>query len=158
VTKYDWLLLIHILGAFLFLSGSIVAGILHVAAMRRDRPSEIALLLGLVRPAVALVGIGSLMTLALGLWLAEDTAGYSAGDGWVVAAIVLWAVSGALGGLGGRPLRHARELAERLAADGDQPAEALQRAVGDPRALVLSYASFAALLAILVLMVWKPGA
>jgi uncharacterized membrane protein len=157
VTKYDWLLLFHLLGAFLFLSGSIVAGILQLAAMRRDRPSEVALLLGLTRPAVVAVGLGSLVTLALGLWLADD-AGYGIGDRWVIAAIVLWVVSGALGGAGGRPMRHARELAERLAADGDRPDEQLHRAVGDRRALVLSYLSFAALVAILVLMVWKPGA
>jgi uncharacterized membrane protein len=36
VTKYGWLLLVHVLGAFLFLSGSIVAGVLALAAMRRD--------------------------------------------------------------------------------------------------------------------------
>lgn len=157
MTKYDWLLLTHILGAFLFLSGSVVAGILHTAAMRRDRPSEVALLLGLVRPMVIAVGAGSLLTLGFGIWLADD-AGYGIGDEWVVAAIVLWVVSGALGTPGGRTLRHARELAERLAADGDRPSEELHRAVGDRRALLLNYASFAALIAIFVLMVFKPGA
>jgi uncharacterized membrane protein len=67
VTKYDWLLLVHILGAFLFLSGSIVAGVLAFAAMQRERPSEIALLLRLVRPIVVLVGVGSIVALALGI-------------------------------------------------------------------------------------------
>jgi hypothetical protein len=42
VTKYDWLLLVHISGAFLFLSGSVVAGVLALAAMQRERPSEVA--------------------------------------------------------------------------------------------------------------------
>lgn len=159
VTKYDWLLLIHILGAFLFLSGSVVAGILQLAAMRRDRPSEVALLLGMVRPMVIAVGIGSLVALGFGIWLAADSAfGASLDDAWVVAAIVLWVVSVALGGAGGTPMRHARQLAERLAVDGDRPSEDLHRAVADRRALVLSYASFAALIAILILMVWKPGA
>ena len=157
MTRYDWLLLFHVLGAFLLLSGAIVAGIFQLAAMRRDRPSEIALLLGLTRPAVVIVGIGSLVTLGFGLWLAHD-AGYGFGDEWVVTAIVLWAVSIALGGMGGRPLRHAREMAERLAADGDRPDEKLHDAVADPRALLFSWLSFVALVAILVLMVWKPGA
>jgi uncharacterized membrane protein len=157
VTKYDWLLLIHILGAFLFVSGSVAAGILHVAATRRDRPSEVALVLGLVRPMVIAVAAGSLIALAFGIWLADD-AGYGIGDEWVVAAIVLWVVSLVLGTPGGTALRHARELAERLAADGDHPSEELHRAVGDRRALVLNYASFAALIAIFVLMVFKPGA
>lgn len=157
MTKYDWLLLVHILGAFFFVSGSVVAGILQLAAMRRERPSEVALLLRLTRPAVLTVAVASLVVLGLGIWLAEYV-GYGLGQGWIVAAIVLWVVSMGLGGAGGRPLRHARELAERLAADGDRPSPELHRAVADPRAAVLSYASFAALIAILVLMVWKPGA
>jgi uncharacterized membrane protein len=157
VTKYDWLLLFHVLGAFLLFAGSIVAGILQLAAVRRDRPSEIALLLGLIQPAVAAIGIGAILTLGLGLWLADD-AGYGIGDGWVVAAIVLWVVGNALGWVGGRPLGRAAALAQRLAEDGDHPSEELHRAVADRSALLLSYASFAALIAILVLMVFKPGA
>jgi uncharacterized membrane protein len=157
VTKYDWLLLLHILGAFLLLGGSLVAGVLHLTAMRRERPSEVALLLQLTRPMIGLVGIGMVLVLGFGLWLVDD-AGYGYGDGWVVAVLVLWALSGALGGRGGRHLRNARELAERLAIDGDRPSPELHAAVADRRALVLSYASFAALVAILVLMVFKPGA
>jgi uncharacterized membrane protein len=157
VTKYDWLLLFHILGAFLLFTGSIVAGILQLAAARRDRPSEIGLLLNLIQPAVAAIGVGAILTLGLGLWLADD-AGYGFGEGWVIAAIVLWVVANVLGVGGAKPLGEAAELAQRLAADGDRPSEELHRAVSDRRGLVLSYLSFAALVAILVLMVWKPGA
>jgi uncharacterized membrane protein len=111
VTKYDWLLVVHVLAAFCLLSGSIVLGVLHGAARRRDRPSEVALLLGLTRPMVVLVGIGSIVVLVFGIWLARD-AGYGIGAGWVVAAIALWAVSSALGGRAGKSLRRARELAD----------------------------------------------
>jgi len=156
VTKYDWLLLVHVLGAFLFLSGSIVAGILAIAAMQRDRPSEVALLLRLVRPAVALVAVGSLVALGLGVWLAEYV-GYGLGRGWIVAAIVLWVASAALGGPAGTAMRHTRELAERLAAQGDRPSDELRVAIRNPRTLALNGTSFVLLIAILVLMVWKPG-
>ena len=54
-------------------------------------------------------------------------------------------------------LRHTRELAEQLAQDGDRPSDELRLAVRNPRALVLNVAAFALLIAILVLMVWKPG-
>jgi uncharacterized membrane protein len=155
VTKYDWLLLVHILGAFLFLSGSVVAGVLAVAAMRREVPSEVALLLRLTRPVVVLVGIGSLVALGLGLWLAEYV-GYGLDQGWVIAAIVLWAASGALAGPAGTRMRHARELAEQLAEDGDRPSEQLRLAVRDPRTHALNVVAFLLLVAILVLMVWKP--
>jgi uncharacterized membrane protein len=157
VTKYDWLLLVHILGAFALLGGSVVVGLLHLVATRRERPSEVALLLRLTRPMVVLVGIGMVVVLGIGLWLVDD-AGYSYGDAWVIAAIVLWVVAGQLGNRGGRRLRHARELAERLAIDGDRPSPELDAAVADRQALLLSYASFVALVAVLVLMVFKPGA
>jgi uncharacterized membrane protein len=157
VTKYDWLLLFHVLGAFLIVAGSIVAAILQLAAVRRTRPSEVLLLLGLIRPAVAAIGIGAILTLGLGLWLADD-AGYGIGDEWVVASIALWVVANALGGAGGRPVGRAAELAQRLAEDGDEASAELHRAVADRRAFVLSYLSFAAVIAILVLMVFKPGA
>jgi uncharacterized membrane protein len=155
VTKYDWLLLVHILGAFLFLSGSIVAGVLAFAAMQRERPSEVALLLRLVRPMVVLVGVGSIVALALGIWLAEYV-GYGLGEGWVIAAIALWVVSGALAGPAGKELRHTREFAERLAEDGDRPSDELRLAVRNPRVLVMNVTAFLLLVAILVLMVWKP--
>ena len=157
MTKYDWLLLIHILGAFLLFSGSITAGVLHLAAARRDRPSEVALLLGLIQPAVVAIVLGSIVTLGLGIWLAED-AGYGVGDEWVIAAIVLLVIGNIVGAAGGKPLERAGEMAQRLAADGDRPSEELRRAVRDARGVVLSYLSFTALIAILVLMVFKPGA
>ena len=49
VSKYDWLLVLHITGAFLFAGGIVVGGVLNVSAQLRERPSEIALLLGLTR-------------------------------------------------------------------------------------------------------------
>ncbi len=157
--RYQWLLVFHIVGAFLLFSGAVVAGLLHLAAIRRERPSEIGLLLGLVRPAVISIGIGAFLTLGFGLWLVHEApAGYSYGDGWVIGAIVLWAVGNAVGGAGGRPLGEAGELARRLAAEGDRPNEELRRALVSPRTLVLNYLSMASLVAIVVLMVWKPGA
>jgi len=156
VTKYNWLLIFHLLGAFLFVSGSVVAGVLALTAMQREKPSEVALLLRLVRPVVVLVGVGSLIALGFGLWLVNE-AGYTFGAGWIVAALVLWAASGALAGPAGTMLRHTRELAERRAQDGDRPSDELRLALRNRRALAMNTLAFALLVAILVLMVWKPG-
>jgi uncharacterized membrane protein len=96
-----------------------------------------------------------LATLVFGLALvSNEDIGF--GTGWVVAAIALWFVAMALGGAGGRTARHARYLAEKLAAEGDQPSQELRALVVHRPSLVLSYASTAAVVAILVLMVWKP--
>jgi hypothetical protein len=62
-----------------------------------------------------------------------------------------------VGGYGGRTARHARHLAERLAADGDAPSSELHALVAAPGPLAASFASGLTLLAILALMVWQPG-
>ena len=156
VSKYDWLLFLHVLGAFLLVGGSVTAAALNLSALRRKRPSEIALLLRLAQLAVVPISVGSIVVLVFGLWLVDET-GYGYGETWIVAALVLWAAAGALGGAGGRTARHARELAERLAAAGDEPSDELRALVAHRPTLLLSYLSTAAVVAILVLMVWKPG-
>lgn len=150
------MLLIHVGGAFCVLAGALLAVVLSRAALRRERPSEIALLLGLIRVSVVLIVLGMATTLAFGLWLLNDTA-YDLADGWVGAALALWLVALAAGGIGGRRDRKTRELAEQLAGEGDAPSAELRARLRDPVSLVLSYGSGAAVLAILVLMIWKPG-
>jgi uncharacterized membrane protein len=156
MTAYHWLLLFHLLGAFCFVAGAVVAGVLQLAAIRRERPSEVALLLRLTRTGVALVGIGSLATLGFGIALAEHL-GYGLSPAWIQAAIALWVASMALGGAGGRTARHARYLAERLATEGDEPSEELQALVSHRPSLWASYASSVLILAVIVLMVWRPA-
>ena len=158
MTTYHWLLLLHLIGAVSFFAGAAVAAVSLLSARRRERPSEIALLLGLARWGVLLVGVGALLTLGFGAWLVERQPGWSFHQSWIQWAIGLWVAAMVLGGAGGRPARHARELAERLAREGDRPREELRRAVRDPLALTLSLTSTAVLVVVLALMVWKPGA
>jgi uncharacterized membrane protein len=155
VALTHWLLFFHLLGAFCFFAGAAVAGTLQLAAIRRERPSEILVLLRLTRAGVALVGVGALLTLGFGIPLAEHE-GYGLSPAWIQAAIGLWVASMALGGLGGRTARHARRLAERLAGEGDRPSEELRSLVAHRPSLWASYLSGVLLVAVVVLMVWKP--
>jgi uncharacterized membrane protein len=157
VDRYDWLLFLHVTGAFLLLGGAVVAGVFNVAALRRERPSEISLLLGLTRWAVVAISAGLLITLGFGLWLVHQV-GYGWGEAWIVTSLVLWVVSAFLGDRGGRLQRETRALAERLAAEGDLPSPELRARLRDPLAMALSWSSGLAALAILALMIWKPGA
>ena len=149
-------LFLHLLGAFCFFAGAAVAGTLQLAAIRRERPSEILALLRLTRAGVALVGLGALLTLVFGIALAEHM-GYGMSPTWIQAALGLWVASMALGGYGGRTARQARYLAERLAGEGDEPSTELRSLVARRGPLWASYASTILLLAIVALMVWKPG-
>jgi uncharacterized membrane protein len=156
VTLTNVLLFLHLLGAFAFLAGAAVAGVLQLAAMRQERPSEILALLRPARAGVALVGAGSLLTLVFGIALAEHES-YGLSPAWIQAALTLWVVSMALGGYGGRTARRARELAERLASEGDAPSQELRSLLASRGPLWASYASTLVLLAIVGLMVWKPS-
>jgi uncharacterized membrane protein len=149
------LLFFHLLGAVAFFAGATVAGTLQLAAIRRERPSEIHALLTLTRVGVALVGLGALLTLVFGIALAEHE-GLGLSPAWIQAALALWVASMALGAYGGRTARHARRLAERLAAEGDLPSPELRALVAARGPLWASYASGLLLVAILALMVWKP--
>jgi uncharacterized membrane protein len=159
VSKYDWLLFLHVTGAFLLVGGSVMGAVLLFSALRRERPSEIALILGLTRFAVPAIGAGSLLTIVFGLWLVSAAGyDYSYGSFWVVAALVLWVLANALGKLGGDRAEAARKLAVELAAQADAPSPDLSAQLRDPKMLALNYGSGLLVLLILVDMIWKPGA
>lgn len=148
-------LFLHLLGAFCFFAGGAVVGVLQLAAIRSERPSQVYAYLRLAPIGAALVGTGALLTLVFGIALAEHE-GLGLSPMWIHGALALWVVAMALGAYGGRTARHARHLAEKLAAEGDEPSEELHAMVAARGPLWASYASFAVLLAIVVLMVWQP--
>jgi uncharacterized membrane protein len=152
---YRWALFFHLVGALLFFSGLAVAAVAQLSARRRRRPSEVALLLGAARTGVLLVALGTVLILAFGLWLA-DLSGYGLG-GWVLGALVLFLASVLLGGLGGQAPKRARLLAERLAQAGDEASPELAALLENRRADALNAAAAVSAVAVLVLMVWKPG-
>jgi uncharacterized membrane protein len=157
VSRYDWLLFLHMTGAFLVIGGAAMAGIFNFSALRSERPSDVVLFFRFARVAVAAIGVGMVLTLGFGLWLVHDV-GYGWGETWIVLALVLWVLSNALGGIGGNREKKVRELAERLTAEGDIPSPELSARLRDPVWLAVSWGSGIVVIAILALMIWKPGA
>jgi uncharacterized membrane protein len=156
MTTRDWLLMFHITGAFLLVGGSVAAGVLNVLALRAERPSEAALFLRLIRRTLPSIIAGTALTLVLGLWLVGEEDRVKLFSFWVLAALVLWVVTNALGGIGGRHQEKARELAERLAAEGDARTDELTALLHDRRGNAVSWLAGVATLLILVDMIWKP--
>jgi uncharacterized membrane protein len=151
MTAENWALFFHLIGAFLLVGGVAIAGVGFEAARRRNAPLEIALLLGLTRIGVALVAAGSALVLAFGLWLVRlERIAY--GAGWVDGALALFAATAVLGMVGGQGPKRARKLVE-----GGGDAEEARRMLNDPIARALNYASAVLVVAIIVLMVFKPG-
>ena len=153
----EGILFLHLAGVLLFVGGSLAAALLRLAAMRRDRPSEIALLLRSVRPVVPIVGGGLVVTIAAGFWLASDL-GLSLSETWLTLTFVLIGWLAVVGSVTGRQDRKTRELAERLAAGSDAPSTELARRLREPLNLALNASMLIAVVAILALMIWKPGA
>jgi uncharacterized membrane protein len=153
----QWLLTFHITGAFIFLGGSILAGVLAVLTLRNDRPSDVAAHLRLIRAVVIPIGIGSILVLGFGLALVHEQH-RSWGAFWIWGSLALWLVANALGGIGGKRQKAAGELAERLAAGANTPNDELKALLRDPVSNALSWGSGLAAFLVLVLMLWKPGA
>lgn len=154
-TTYNVALVLHLLGAITFVAGIVVAGVAFEGARRRRQPAEIALLLSITRIGVLLVALGTLLIAAFGLWLVHlGSWGY--GSGWVDASIALYLLALALGGLGGQRPKQARRRASEL-ADRDAPADRELRALlDDPISRAANYGSLVLILAIVVIMVFKP--
>jgi len=157
VDRFQWLLFLHVAGAFLVLGGAVMGGILNFFALRRDRPSDVVVLYRMVRYAVTSISIGMVVTIVFGLWLVADVKSIEWSDAWVIVSLLLWVLANALGGVGGRREKETRQLAERLAGENDAPSDELNRRMHDPVTLALSWGSGLVVIAILALMIWKPG-
>jgi uncharacterized membrane protein len=155
VAEYDLALLVHLLGVLLLFGGVVLAGVAFETARRRSRPSEVALLLGLARVGALLVTGGTVLVLGGGFWLADLTD--QSGKAWLRIAFFLFCATLVLGALGGRRPRQARRLAARLAENEDGMTSELRGLLDDRASALANYASALLVLAILVLMVWRPG-
>ncbi len=155
-TAETWALFFHLLGAFLLFAGAILAGAPFEAARRRHRPDETALLLGLSRVGVAFVAAGALLVLPFGVWLVRlEGIGYDAG--WIDAALALFVLAFLAGAIAGQRPKQARLLAERLSRDGEAESHELRALLDDRRSRALKYLSALLIVAIVALMVFKPG-
>jgi uncharacterized membrane protein len=159
VSFYDTLLFLHVASAFALVGSLVVYAVLTVAGWGIDRPSEAVRLFRVARPAAVLVAAGAVGTIVFGIWLAIYVDAYSIWDGWILAAIVLWALGIEAGRRGGQNYADAQKHAEQLAAAGrDEPDAELAARLRDRRAALLTGVAALAILLVLVDMIYKPGA
>ena len=160
MSTYDWLLFFHVASAFALVAALVVFWVIAVAGRNVDRPADSLRYFRIARPANILVIAGTIGSLVFGIWLAIQVDGYSVFDGWVIAAIVLWAIAAATGQRGGVAYAEGKKLAQRLEGEGRaaEPSAELRALLTDRRAMWLNIASSVAVLLILIDMIYKPGA
>jgi uncharacterized membrane protein len=155
----EWVLAIHVLSAFAYVGGIVLFWILVVAVRKVDTPAGTIRLEPMVKVGNVAVGVGLIGTIVLGIWLAFSVESYAIWDGWIVAALVLWAVSGALGQRTGAAYMRGMTKAKELDAAGHSGSSSELLALNRTSNGVLlhSLVSVAALL-LLLDMIFKPGA
>jgi hypothetical protein len=134
---YDTLLFLHVLGAFItFPTIAVFAAWGFGAPMQR----------GSFRLADWAWNISGALLFVFGVWLALYVDGYELWDGWILGALVLFGAASAFGGW-------ARRDALELITDDDASVS-----ISGTRVALWNWLRTACIVAVLVLMVWKPGA
>ena len=155
----DWALVVHVLSAFAYVAGLVVFWVLIVAVRKTDTPAETLRMEPIVKVGGVAVGIGATGTIVVGIYLAFAVGSYAIWDGWIIAAIVLWAISGALGQRTGAAYMEGMEKARELDAAGKTgPDEGLLALNRTQAGLVLHSLTSLVVLLILLDMIFKPGA
>lgn len=155
----DWILALHVLSAFAMVAGAVLYSVLLVTIRRTDTPGGVTRLKPVVKVGDVATGIGAVGTIVFGLWLAFSVGGYDVWDGWIVAALVLWAMYMEVGRRTGAVFVAAMQMADELEATGHTGPSPDLLEVNRARPLVVGHA-LATLLVTLILidMIWKPGA
>jgi uncharacterized membrane protein len=159
VSFVDWALAVHVLSAFAYVAGLVLFWVLVVAVRRVDTPEQTLRMEPIVKVGNVAVGLGAVGTIVIGIYLAFAVDSYAIWDGWIIAALVLWAVAGGLGQRTGVAYMQGMNKAKELDAAGkrgpDQELLALNRT---QTGLLLQTLASLAVLLILVDMIFKPGA
>ena len=154
----DWILALHLLSAVALVAAEVMFTVMITGLWRSDSPTKVASTMPLARLGVLFVMIGIAGTVIFGVWLAISREEYQLWDGWIIAALVLWALGGFLGQKSGEAYQAGGELGAKLAAEGTTSSPELAETFGASRAFWLHTATLVVVVLIIVDMIWKPGA
>ena len=119
MSSTHWILALHLLSAFASSRRMVLFWVLIVAVRKTDTPEGTIRMAPVVRVGHdRRPGVGRMGTIVFGIWLAFSVGGYDIWDGWIIAAIVLWAIAGGLGGRTGKAYMEGMTKAEELEAAG----------------------------------------
>jgi hypothetical protein len=155
VSFYDWLLALHVLSAFAIGASLVLFSVLVFTGRQTRSLEETLPLFRLGAVGSILVGVGSTLAFVLGVVLAIDSDDYQLWDGWVIAAIVLFALMGAVGQRTGTYYTNIQKLAE--SGGKEVETEVFQR-LRAPTGRLLHLGTAVLFVLVLVVMIFKPGA
>jgi hypothetical protein len=159
MTFEDWIFSIHLLFAATLVGSLVMSWIVVVSMRTADTP---AATLSLHRVAMVATGatiVGLVGVITFGIWLAVLRIEFHPWDGWVIGAIVLWSLA-TIALLRSfveyaKPVEKARALVASGQSGSSRELTALNRT---STGLFLRVLASAAIVLIVVDMIWKPGA
>jgi hypothetical protein len=155
----DWIIALHVLAAFAFVAGIVLFWVLIVAVRKTDTPEGTIRMEPVVKVGNIATGIGAGGTIVFGIWLAFSVGDYDIWDPWIIAAIILWMATAAVGGRTGKAYMQGMNKAQELERAGQTGPNAELLALNRTHnGLVLHTIASVLLLLILIDMIWKPGA
>ena len=112
---YDWLLLVHVLGAMVWLGGLVCLSVLAGRVLRASERDAVARFVAALR-VVGPVSLApaSIAVVGFGVWLVIDSDAWDFGQTWVILALAVFATAFLVGaGFLGRAAVGAQRAAER---------------------------------------------
>jgi hypothetical protein len=159
VSFEDWIFALHLLMAATLVGSLVMTWIVVVASLSAHTPAATLSLhrVAIVGTATTLVGLVG--AIAFGIWLTILRDDFQLWDGWVIAAIALWVVATIALQRSFTEYAKPVERAKALAASGQNDASAeLTTLNRSATGLLLRAVASAAIVLIVIDMIWKPGA
>jgi hypothetical protein len=155
----DWMFAIHLLFAATLVGGLVMSWIVVFSLYSADAADETLSLNRVSLVGIVAIVLGLLGTIVIGIWVAILRADFHPWDGWVIGAIVLWAIA-TVALLRSfveyrKPADKARELIAAGKTGASSELVALNRA---STGLMLRAVASAAVVLIVIDMIYKPGA
>jgi hypothetical protein len=133
--------------------------VLIVAVRTTDTPDGTIRMEPMVKVGNAAIGIGAGGTILLGIWLAFSVGDYDIWDGWIIAALVLWAIAAGFGQRTGAAYMEGMKKAQELRSAGQTGSSPDLLALNRTSNGLLFHALASVTVALIVIdMIWKPGA
>jgi uncharacterized membrane protein len=159
MTFEDWIFSLHLLFAATLVGSLVMSWIVVVSMHTADTPAAIVSTHRVSMVATGLTCVGLVGVILFGIWLAILRIDFHPWDGWVIGAVGLWIVA-TIALLRSfveyaRSVENARALAKSGHTGRSPELTALNRT---PTGFLLRVLASAAILLIVVDMIWKPGA
>jgi hypothetical protein len=155
----DWIFAIHLLMAATLVGALVMSWILTVALRSVETAGTTLSFNRVAMVGATILGVGLVGVIGFGIWLAILRDAFQLWDGWVIAAIVLWAIAtvALIRSFAeyAKPAGKARALVTSGQTGPNTELTALNRT---STGLLLRALASTAVLLIVIDMIWKPGA